>query len=163
MERYDEVKMSTFAENRYEFSGNSGRIVRCACRTLGVSRRALLQEIRKRGWKMSWHRLFWVGCDTSGWRTSASEWFILCQVLRLDMDCLRYGYNAHWHLMRVRGDIARGEFEFPVVPKLRAALEALDEWDRRRLQETERAWGLPFSLNRDAQNVLRREGDLQYT
>lgn len=142
----DDLGGVDFHQKRHSHAGNSSAILRSARRMLGVSRGDVRRALESKEWGISMYRYRVVECDSTGWRTSASEWWALCQCLYLDCDSLSYGYSAQRHLMRIRGAIRSGEFLFPVSAELKARLDSLEELERAERESFMFGQGLTFVL-----------------
>lgn len=135
-----------FRQVRYTFARKPGAILRCARVMLGASWRDVLRAMKESGAPISMSHYKAIEGDLEGRNIAAVEWWVLCKYLGLCADSFSIGYSARWHLMKIRGEVERGEYRLPMSPILRARLAAFDEWEESQRERWMVRPGLPFRL-----------------
>jgi transcriptional regulator with XRE-family HTH domain len=89
--------------HRFLHPGSPADIVRAARNNLGLSQRYIAQRLG-----ISQSRLSKI--ENKKIAVSAAFWFYFCNLLRLDCDCVIYGYCRELHLTRMACNDIRKEW-----------------------------------------------------
>lgn len=120
------LQNSTSLNFTYLYTAQLSKTLRQARETLGLDRTAIIQALLKQGIDYSdqYYRLIETN-ERFARKISATEWFVICQILHMTHDIYIKGYCKQLHIKRVMSAMLADTYLFPITHQLQQNITEL--------------------------------------